>query len=144
MVKLFKGEYDWLSNFAPVTIKIDDIIYPNVESAYVASKTDNRDFKLTCANPDYHPGAIKKMGRRAVIKDDWEETKELVMYDCLKQKYSQDPYKELLLRTEDMHIQEGNYWGDTFWGVDLRTGKGENRLGNMIMEIRELLKQDKL
>jgi len=32
-----------------------------------------------------------------------------------------------LLSTGNCEIQEGNYWGDTFWGVC--KGKGENNLG---------------
>lgn len=39
-----------------------------------------------------------------------------------------------------MYIQEGNYWGDTFWGVDLKKREGENNLGKLVMEIREKLK----
>ncbi len=37
-------------------------------------------------------------------------------------------------------LQEGNRWGDTFWGVDLRTGKGENKLGKILMRVRKELK----
>jgi predicted NAD-dependent protein-ADP-ribosyltransferase YbiA (DUF1768 family) len=31
-------------------------------------------------------------------------------------------------------------WGDKFWGVDLETGEGENNLGILLMELREMLK----
>jgi len=43
-------------------------------------------------------------------------------------------------------LQEGNWWGDTFWGVSLRpSGKlslvgGQNKLGVLLMEIRAGLK----
>jgi predicted NAD-dependent protein-ADP-ribosyltransferase YbiA (DUF1768 family) len=30
-----------------------------------------------------------------------------------------------------------NTWSDTFWGVDLKTGKGDNNLGKLIMKIRK-------
>ena len=33
-------------------------------------------------------------------------------------------------------IIEGNYWHDTFWGVDEETGVGENNLGKILMEVR--------
>ena len=33
----------------------------------------------------------------------------------------------------------GNTWGDTCWGVDLRTGQGENHLGRILMKVREEL-----
>jgi predicted NAD-dependent protein-ADP-ribosyltransferase YbiA (DUF1768 family) len=62
------------------------------------------------------------------------------MWECLNQKFRQEPFSTLLLATGDMYIQEGNFWGDTFWGVDLNSKIGENRLGKMRMEIREHLK----
>lgn len=30
----------------------------------------------------------------------------------------------------------GNTWGDTRWGVDLRNGRGEDRLGRILMKVR--------
>ena len=34
-----------------------------------------------------------------------------------------------------------NYnWGDEFWGWDIRTKRGENHLGKILMRIREGLK----
>lgn len=36
-----------------------------------------------------------------------------------------------------MPLVEGNSFGDTFWGVDARTGKGENHLGKILMKVRE-------
>ncbi|MFM7853305.1 MAG: NADAR domain-containing protein [Flammeovirgaceae bacterium] len=65
-----------------------------------------------------------------------------VMQGCLRDKFQQEPYKSLLINTGDLYIQEGNRWGDKFWGVDLRTGKGLNTLGKLIMEIREELKEE--
>jgi predicted NAD-dependent protein-ADP-ribosyltransferase YbiA (DUF1768 family) len=38
--------------------------------------------------------------------------------------------------TYPAHLTEGNHWGDTFWGVDLRTGKGRNYLGRILMSVR--------
>jgi predicted NAD-dependent protein-ADP-ribosyltransferase YbiA (DUF1768 family) len=65
------------------------------------------------------------------------------MRECLHQKFNQEPYRTLLLETGDDYIQEGNYWGDTFWGMDLNAMTGDNRLGKMIMEIREQLRLEK-
>lgn len=42
-----------------------------------------------------------------------------------------------LLDTGDLTLIEGNHWGDTFWGVDIRTGKGDNHLGMILMQVRE-------
>lgn len=40
-----------------------------------------------------------------------------------------------LLETGNKYLEETNWWGDTFWGKDLK-GNGENTLGRLIMEIR--------
>lgn len=42
----------------------------------------------------------------------------------------------MLIATGDAILREGNHWGDRFWGVDARTGEGENHLGRLLMELR--------
>lgn len=64
------------------------------------------------------------------------------MRELLVLKFSQNPFKQLLLNTGNLYIQEGNKWGDTFWGVDLRTNVGENNLGKLIMSVQEDLKRE--
>ena len=53
-------------------------------------------------------------------------------------KFSHEPLRSKLIATGSEYIQEGNWWGDTFWGVDLKADHphGDNRLGIMLMEIR--------
>ncbi|MBK9336371.1 MAG: NADAR family protein [Lewinellaceae bacterium] len=63
------------------------------------------------------------------------------MRECLELKFSQEPFLTWLLETGDANLQEGNTWSDTFWGVDLETGAGENNLGKLLMEIREHLRR---
>lgn len=46
---------------------------------------------------------------------------------------------EKLLATGVVNIEEGNSWGDTFWGVC--EGHGENHLGKLIMEQRDALRR---
>ena len=54
----------------------------------------------------------------------------------VRRKFEQEPFKTKLKETGDQHIQEGNRWNDTFWGVSLVSGEGENNLGKIIMKIR--------
>lgn len=139
MIREFQGPYRWLSNFAPVLIVLDDITYPSVEHAYVSAKSSSIEWKRICSDVNNTPGKIKKVGRSIILPKDWEVKKLLIMEECLIQKYSQEPFKSKLLATGKQHIQEGNRWGDQFWGVNLYTNKGENRLGKMIMKIRQKL-----
>jgi predicted NAD-dependent protein-ADP-ribosyltransferase YbiA (DUF1768 family) len=53
-----------------------------------------------------------------------------------------DYFRRKLLSTGNSEIQEGNWWGDKFFGVDLKTGEGQNLLGKMIMDIRKEIKEE--
>ena len=46
-----------------------------------------------------------------------------------------------LVLTGVMPLVEGNAWHDVFWGVDVRTGEGENHLGRILMAIRNEMQQ---
>jgi len=140
MINEFKDEYRWLSNFAPVDIEWEDgIVYPSVEHFYVSFKTDHKPTKKKIAEME-HPAQAKKYGQKLDLPDNWDERKDMVMMLGLISKFQQEPYKTKLLQTGDQYIQEGNWWGDTYWGIDLKTGEGQNTLGKMIMEVRDELK----
>lgn len=144
MIKEFQGQYRWLSNFAPVQIRLGDYLYPSVEHAYMSAKSDAVDWKEFCATPANTAGTVKRRSREVLLVDDWEGKKVEVMAECLGQKFRQQPYKDKLLATKDMLIQEGNTWGDRFWGVDLRANppKGQNMLGQLIMRVRAELREE--
>lgn len=51
---------------------------------------------------------------------------------------------QVLAATGDEEIYEGNDWGDRFWGVDPpASGDGENHLGCILMEHREILRRSR-
>lgn len=130
----FKGEFWWLSNFSPSKVILDGYEYPSVEHAYQAAKTvDPNERKQVRDAPG--PGQAKKLGRKVAMREDWEQAKIGVMESMLRQKF--DPESELakkLLETGDGQLVEGNFWGDTFWGVC--KGVGKNNLGKLLMKIR--------
>lgn len=131
----FQGEYRWLSNFALCFIMYDGVVYPSVENAYVAAKTLNPDARRqleTCS-----PNDAKSIGRTLPLRKHWDQLCVPLMRQFLIQKYSQVPYRRLLIETEGRYIEETNWWNDQFWGVC--GGKGENILGVLIMDIRDRL-----
>lgn len=131
----FQGDYRWLSNFAPVSIVYDDVVYPSVENAYVAAKTTDIASRVqleTCS-----PATAKSIGKTLVLRSHWEQLKVPLMYRFLCQKYNSDPYKTLLIGTVGQYIEETNGWQDRFWGVC--DGRGQNILGKLIMKIRDEL-----
>lgn len=136
MIQEFKEEYRWLSNFLPCKISLRGRIFYSVEHAYMSEKNNSDSWKDLCAS-HIPAGEIKKLSKEIKLRPDWEEVKLLVMEHCLRQKFNQAPYSDKLKGTGDIHIQEGNYWNDTFWGVCLRTNEGLNHLGKLIMKIRE-------
>lgn len=139
MIKEFHGKYKWLSNFAPVKIVLDNRDYPNVEAAYMSAKSHDTEWKLFCMDKANTPGMIKKRSYLIELREDWEDVKMIVMKICVKQKFRQEPYMQMLSDTGVEHLQEGNMWNDKFWGVCLKTNTGKNMLGEMIMEIRDAL-----
>jgi ribA/ribD-fused uncharacterized protein len=141
MIQEFQNEYRWLSNFWPVDIEYQGRLYPSVEHAYMSAKSMDEKWKLTCTNPGNVPGKIKIMSRSIKLRPDWEQIKLSVMEECLRKKYSQEPFRTKLLNTGTENLVEGNRWGDTFWGWDLNKRQGFNHLGRLIMKIRsELVK----
>jgi ribA/ribD-fused uncharacterized protein len=139
MIKEFQNEYRWLSNFSPCLIMLEGVKYPSVEHAYMSAKSDDVNWKMFCADSNNTPGQVKKQSKNIKLVDNWDFIKLDVMKNCLVQKYNQEPYKTKLIETGNQHIQEGNMWNDKFWGVCLKTNKGENNLGKLIMEIRNTL-----
>lgn len=142
MILQFQGEYRWLSNFWPCIIEYKNLVYPSVEHFYVAMKTLDVNLREDIRLTD-KAGDVKRMGKHIILRDDWDNIKLDVMRYAITKKYSinNPTLMNKLLATGDVYIQEGNTWNDTFWGVNLKTGIGENNLGKLIMEHREKLKE---
>ena len=64
-----------------------------------------------------------------------------VLNDLIAQ-IENEELRRLLLSTGDRVLIEGNTWNDTFWGVSLKSGNGQNHLGKILMRVRERLKQE--
>lgn len=127
MIDEFRGKYRWLSNFEG-----------GVEAKYQAAKTLDEGWKRRILDAS-SPGEAKRLGRKAPIRKDWEVIKIGVMYSLLLEKFKEEPYRSLLLATGEEELIEGNWWGDTFWGVC--RGKGRNVLGTLLMRVREELRR---
>ncbi len=132
----FVDEFAFLSNFYESPFTIGGIVYPTNEHFYQACKTLDRNERKRIASLE-SPGQAKHAGKQLHLRLDWESVKIDVMREGLKAKFSQSVLMgELLMATYPALLVEGNHWGDTFWGVDLRTNEGENWLGFLLMERR--------
>jgi ribA/ribD-fused uncharacterized protein len=138
-IKEFNKSTFFLSNFFPSKITFCGKEYPSVEHFYQAVKaTDEEDHDAVMEAET--PGKAKKIGRQIKMRDDWEFIKLDVMCLALRMKFSDPSLKQQLLFTGDAELEEGNTWGDKFWGIDLVTGEGENMLGKALMELRKDLR----
>jgi len=135
----FRDENFFLSNFYPVQIKMDGVVYPTLEHAYQASKTLDKDECMMILYAST-PGKAKRMSKELTIRPDWATIKITIMEKLLRQKFFKPELREMLLATGDQEIIEGNEWGDTFWGVC--NGIGRNILGKLLMSIREEIKDE--
>ena len=133
-------EHRFLSNFYPCTITFMDITYPSVEHAFQASKTLDMEIREKIAKAPT-PGKAKKMGRKVKLRFDWEDVKEVFMFLLLQKKFAIPKLQRKLLATGDAELVEGNNWGDTYWGVC--KGIGKNRLGELLMRVRQEIKDAK-
>ncbi|MBF0555554.1 MAG: NADAR family protein [Nitrospirae bacterium] len=139
-VKQFRGEYSFLSNFYASEIAYEGLIYPSVENAFQAAKVLDNTKRVEFTT--VKAGSAKKLGRKVLLRSDWNTARIIIMKELLIIKFSQEPLRSMLLSTGNAILEEGNTWNDTFWGISLKTGRGSNMLGRLLMEVRgELEKQ---
>lgn len=132
-------QYRFLSNFYEARVEYGGLVYGSNEAAFQAQKCMREEEKLPFT--EYGPGKSKGIGRRVQLRPDWEKVKVGIMEEIVRAKFTQHPeLTARLLATGDKILVEGNHWGDTCWGVDTRTGQGENHLGRILMKVREELK----
>lgn len=131
----FEGDYRFLSNFWSVQVQYNGVVWPSAEHAYQAAKfNDPKKTAKILANQD--PKSAKRYGKTKGLRPDWEEVKVDIMRDIVRAKFDQHHMlMDKLKTTSPNELIEGNWWGDTFWGVC--NGKGENLLGKILMEIRD-------
>ena len=132
----FRGRYRFLSNFYPCSVTLAGVQYPTVENAYQAAKrpyAEDRKVFETC-----DPGYAKLLGRHGAVRFNWDTVKVKLMRKLIAQKFTEGTeLARLLLATGGAILEEGNTWGDTFWGVC--NGRGQNNLGKLLMEQRSAL-----
>lgn len=137
MIDRFDGEYAFLSNYSASPFRVDYVLFPTMEHYFQANKADNQNDYLRIAYAPT-PGEAKRLGRKIQLRPDWEKIKDNIMLTGLRKKFADPELRNLLLATGDEELVEGNYWGDTYWGVC--NGVGQNKLGKLLMQVREEIK----
>lgn len=132
-------EYGYFSNFARYPMILESFVWPTVEHYFQAKKFS--DFRIqdkirAMASPMDAANEGRKISNPIV--NNWDEIKEEVMLKAVKAKFLQYPsLRRNLLNTGDAiiieHTSNDSYWAD---GGD---GSGKNRLGHLLMEVRQYL-----
>lgn len=138
-VKGFFGKYRFLSNFHLAEVYFEGLKYPSTEHAYQAAKSLDENIRkefleLTCSK-------AKNKGQEILMREDWDIIKYDVMFSVVYDKFFRHKdLRQLLLETGDKYLEETNHWNDTYYGVC--NGKGQNNLGNILMQVRMIIKNN--
>ncbi len=144
-ITTFQENHRFLSNFWPCTIVWEGLVYPSLEHAYAASRTDDPSAKMmiqSCPTPGEAKEWLAAHDMKPAVT--WSIPKKLqVMKELLFLKFGgREPLlTRALMSTGNAELIEGNTWNDTFWGVC--NGTGENNLGKLLMKVRETLFEEK-
>jgi len=135
----FYGRKHPLSNFYEAPFRIGSFIFPTVEHFYQAMKSEDMYERLDIIMADT-PAEAKKLGRSIrSFREGWPSRRNAYMWKALKEKFSQnDKLKEYLLGTGDAFLVENSPYDD-YWGRG-RNWDGKNRMGEMLMKLRDLLR----
>ncbi len=136
------GEYGCFSNFSRHAVFLKGKKWRTTEHYFQAQKfagePDEEEVRQATT-----PMIAARMGRdrKRPLRRDWEAVKETVMLAALRAKFAQhEELKAVLLATGDAklveHTANDSYWGD---GGD---GSGKNRLGQLLMRVREELRAE--
>ena len=142
-INRFRGKNFFLSNFYPCQnfgVQYEGQIFPTSEHAYQAAKCEDpkgRDSFALGGSLGKNPLDAKRKGRNVKLRGGWSKLRTKVMLDVVRSKFNRDPTLAVkLIATGAQQLVEG-HTGDKFWG-----GK-RNRLGNILMKVRNELNQSK-
>lgn len=151
-IEEFQGEYRFLSNFWPSEFRFAFNDYGYHDDGVETFKTLEHFYQGMKVLPDkdlfheivdcYSPGKVKRLSRKFDMAHhpmDWDSIKVPIMRMGIRMKFNIPELREQLLATGDAYLQEGNRWGDTFWGFDINKQQGKNVLGHLLMEERKRL-----
>lgn len=151
-----KGEYRYMSNDAEYPMEVDGKKYPTVEHYYQAMKAETFEDKEVFDKllVTKTPKAAKAQGKtvKNFIKEVWDSKREAIMEKGVRAKFTQHPeLRKKLLETGDKVIGKAD-GRNTFWGIGSSMvsdkskvpskWRGQNKLGKILMELRDVLKDE--
>ena len=156
--KLIIDDKEWVTTehyfqankFTPLNLKKNEEYYEIIRTATTPAKAfmlANQkpkkysyyvNWKHSKTNQSTLNDLIDEYKNQTVFRPDWDTYRDKVMFKAVTEKFKQNEHlKELLLSTGDSliieHTKRDKYWGDG------GNGKGENKLGLILMKVRKNL-----
>jgi ribA/ribD-fused uncharacterized protein len=136
-------DYGAFSNFSAHGFKLDGVWWPTSEHYFQAQKfAGTNDPYMKEIREAKSPMIAARLGRSRKVKlrRDWESAKDAVMRRAVLKKFeTHAEIRDLLLNTGDEKLIEKTT-DDYYWGVGTN-GAGKNRLGQILMEVRQILRE---
>ena len=133
--------YGCFSNFSPHGFMLNELWWHTSEHYFQAQKFVGTPYAEQIRQVKA-PKDAARMGRdrKLPLRPDWEQVKDDIMRRGVLRKFeTHADIRQVLLSTGDQLIVENSpidyYWG---CGAD---GSGKNRLGQILMEVRQILSQ---
>jgi ribA/ribD-fused uncharacterized protein len=134
--------YGEFSNFSSHPVELKGQMWPTSEHFFQAQKFAGTEHEEAIRQAK-SPMIAARMGRsrERQLRPDWEAVKDEIMREVLHAKFTQHPnLRSLLLLTGDAELIEHTK-NDSYWG-DGGNGAGQNRLGELLMELRTKLRKN--
>ena len=137
-----QSEFGCFSNFSRHSVWLKGKSWPTSEHYFQAQKFVGTEHEEAVRKAKT-PGIAAQIGRdrKRPLRRDWEKVKDSIMRDAVLAKFSQHAdLKEIMLSTADARLVEHTF-NDSYWG-DGGDGSGQNKLGQILMSVREELRTD--
>jgi len=125
-IEKFVGEFEFLSNHHKSALSFHGVIYPTATHAYQAQKLES-DFDRKKAASIQNPTDVIRFVKTCKRVQNWQDQARIVMKKVLRKKFENPFMKCRLIDTGDALL-----------------GDGRNFVGELLMEIREEIKLEKL
>lgn len=132
-------EFGEFSNFAKFGIEMDGIWWPTVEHYFQAQKFEDDVYreKIRAAHTARIAAELGR-SRKMPIRSDWENVKDIIMYEAVLKKFKTHPMLAHLLKSTGSQYIVENAPGDYYWGCG-QDGTGQNKLGEILVRVRNEL-----
>jgi len=139
-VYFFTNAFYPFDNFSAHTVEIWAQVFYTAEHAFQWKKFESTDATLARQiKLAGSPWLVKKLSQTSKkLRSDWADIKVGIMTEIFRAKAAQhDDVQQMLISTGTKTIVE-NSPVDSFWGCG-KDGKGENKMGKILMKIRDEL-----